>query len=376
MKVIIYGDIGGSGGYVRYCKGLLSSDAIPDDVEVWFISSLPFFEQLAPLDPKVHVIQHPWIISKNRIFRYLWYLWVYPKIVRNIRPDIEFYPLGQLRVYLRKALTISTCHNLLLFDQKELNRIENKEELQYFQSYRKNQIRSFKKSNAIIFLSKHSQEVVCNEIHGIKQSCVIAHGLDPLFRIPSKRSYEFGKRIKLLYVSPFYLYKNQIEVLRAVKLLRDFTGRDIYINLIGGGNSSASSQFKKFATNENYYKFVFVCDYMNYHDLLKEYLSADIFVFASSTETFGITLLEAMGARLPIVCSNSTGLSEILKDAGVYFNPKDPNSIFSSLNELIDNVKLREILGERAYNYSMEYTWERCATETFHYIKNGILSEK
>ncbi len=232
MRLIIYGDIGGSGGYVRYCKGLLGSKMIPNDVEIFFISSLPFYEKLAPLDPGINMITHPWMVSKYRLHRYLWYLWVYPRLVRKIKPDAEFYPSGQLRVYLRKALTIATCHNLLLFDAKELENIKNKTEQRYFQTYRKNQVQSFQKSNAIIFLSNHSQNVVSKEVS--KQSTVIAHGLDPVFLLPGKRSYEFGTQVKLLYISPYYHYKHQIEVVKAVQLLRHATGLDILLNLIGG----------------------------------------------------------------------------------------------------------------------------------------------
>ena len=369
MRLLIYGDIGGSGGYVRYCKGLLGSKIIPNDVEVSFISSLPFYEKLAPLDPEIKVITHPWMISKSRLHRYIWHLWVYPRLVKKIKPDVEFYPSGQLRVYLRKAYTIATCHNLLLFDKKELALIENENEQVYFQRYRKNQVHSFEKSNAVIFLSKHSQNVVSSEVHGIKQSTVIAHGLDPVFLKAKKRSYDLNNKIKLLYVSPFYHYKHQLEVVKAVQLLRTAAGMDICISLIGGGNSSAALELNNYVIKENIQSFVFVKDNMNYEDLSGEYSAADIFIFASSCETFGITILEAMGARLPIACSNRTGLSEILKDAGLYFNPEDPKSIADTVQKLILDVNLRETLGEKAYHYALEYTWKRCASETFNYIK-------
>lgn len=369
MRLIIYGDIGGSGGYIRYCKGLLVSKTIPSDVEVWFISSLALYEKLGPLDPEIQVITHPWIISKSRLKRYLWYLWVYPCIVRKIKPDVEFYPSGQLRVYLRKALTIATCHNLLLFDAKELERIENKTEQQYFQRYRKNQARSFQRSNAIIFLSNHSQKVVSNEVQGIKQSTVIAHGLDPVFLLPHKRSYEFGKRINLLYVSPVYHYKHQTEVVKAVKKVRELSGLDIHVRFIGGGNSSAAVELNRLLQSENAESYVTLVGSVKYESLLEEYKIADIFIFASSCETFGITLLEAMGARLPIACADRTGLPEILKDAGVYFDPDKPDSIAEALQKLIKNPSLRQTLGERAYHYALNYTWEICARKTMAFLK-------
>jgi glycosyltransferase involved in cell wall biosynthesis len=376
MRLIIYGDIGGSGGYVRYCKGLLGSKAIPDDVKVWFISSLPFYEKLAPLDAEIKVITHPWMISKSRLHRYLWYLWVYPRLVGKIKPDVEFYPSGQLRVHLRKAFTITTCHNLLLFDKKELARIKNKDEQCYFQLYRKNQVHSFQKSKAVIFLSKYSQNVVNNEVPVIKHSAVIAHGLDPVFLKAKKRSYNLGNKIKLLYISPFYHYKHQVEVVKAVQLLRDCTGLDIGISLIGGGDSSAALELNNYVINENIQPFVFVKGNMNYENLSGEYSAADIFIFASSCETFGITILEAMGARLPIACSDRTGLSEILKDASLYFNPEDPKSIADTVQKLILDINLRETLGEKAYNYALDYTWKRCASETFNYIKQLKNNEK
>ena len=92
MRILIYGDIGGSGGYQRYCKGLLSSKSIPKDLDVWFISSEQFYDILRPIDSEIHVITHQWINSSHRFFRYLWHLWVYPRIVNKIKRDVEFYP--------------------------------------------------------------------------------------------------------------------------------------------------------------------------------------------------------------------------------------------------------------------------------------------
>lgn len=372
MRLLIYGDIGGSGGYIRYCKGLLSSKAIPKDIEVYLIISKPFYEKLLPLDSEINVITHPWMTSKYRLYRYLWYLWVYPRLVKKIKPDIEFYPSGQLRVYLRKALTVSTCHNLLLFDAKELELIENKEERAFFESYRKNQTRSLIKSNSVIFLSDHSEKVVTDVVKSIKNSTVISHGLDPVFLQHNKRSYEIGDKVKLLYVSPIYVYKHQIEVIKAVKILKKTMGINLQLNLIGGGNPETQKQVQDLIKSENLSDSVNLYGHMEYELLMKEYKSADIFVFASSCETFGITILEAMGARLPIACSNRTGLSEILKDAGVYFNPDDPKSIAETLNKLIFDVELRRILGESAYEYVLPYTWKRCAYETMNYLNNYL----
>jgi glycosyltransferase involved in cell wall biosynthesis len=369
MRLLIYGDIGGSGGYIRYCKGLLSSKSIPKDIETWFVCSKEFYEKLRPLVSEIQIITHPWINSKFKILRYLWHLWVYPNIVRKINPDVEFYPSGQIRVFLRKAITIATCHNLLLFDEKELERIVEKKEKNFFEIYKNNQVKSFQKSNAIIFLSNHSKRVVVSKVKSLPQSTVIAHGLDSVFLQSKKREYDFGSKINFLYVSPFYHYKHQFEVIKAIQLLRNSTGLNICIKLIGGGNSSYASQLRDYVINENLSEFVFLIENVNHDELVNEYKSADIFVFASSCETFGITILEAMGYRLPIACSDRTGLSDILKDAGVYFDPENPKNIAEAFEKLVTNIKLRGDIGEKAYEYASYYTWTRCATETIKYIK-------
>ncbi len=370
MRLMVYGDVGGSEGYVRYYNFLLGNKLIPDDVEVWFVCSPSFQKRLGPLDPGVHIITHPWMASLKRFYRVLWYFWGLPRYIRKIKPDVEFYAAGHLRVHLRKAITVTACHNLLYFDEQEFKRIENKPEKYDFHRYRRHHIHSLEKSNGVIFLSEHSRKVICKAAPGIKNSTIIAHGLDPALLLPEKRSYELGKQINILYVSPVFDYKHHMEVVKAIKILREASGLDIRLDLAGRGDQTAFMQLKEFVQNENADDFVNFADHVEYEDLLEYYKAADIFIFASSCETFGITILEAMGARLPIACSNRTGLADILRDAGVYFDPENPQDIADAVQELIADIKLRETLGEKAHLYASEYTWERCALETFDYIKS------
>ena len=98
--------------------------------------------------------------------------------------------------------------------------------------------------------------------------------------------------------------------------------------------------------------------------------SADIFIFASSCENMPNTLVEAMSSGLPIACSNRGPMPEVLRDGGVYFNPEDPESIFSAIKILIEDKELRNIVAENAFIYSQEFSWERCSNETL-----GLLTE-
>ena len=84
-----------------------------------------------------------------------------------------------------------------------------------------------------------------------------------------------------------------------------------------------------------------------------------------------MTLVEAMRQGFPIACSRETGLPDILRDAGVYFDPTDASSIARALQKLIDSQQTRRRLGEQAHRYSLDFTWEKCAMHTFEFIEKG-----
>ena len=372
MKILVYGDVGGSGGYYNYCKGLFGSNSVPKDMNVSFVCNNKFKKKLGRLDENVQIVTSNWIDSSSIVKRYIWHLWVYPNLVRKLKPDLEFYPSGQLRLFFRKALTLATCHNLLLFDDVELKRIKNKKEKRYFNNSKIKQTNSFKKSNALIFLSEHSKEVVLPKIEENKFNKIIAHGLNKEFITTNQRDYAFGKQVNILYVSPVFHYKNHLSVVKAFQELKLESEFNIHLNFVGGGKSSAADELTEYLKVNNLNDSITLKQYLNSSELVNEFETNDIFLFASSCETFGITLLEAMGAKLPIACSNRTGLPAILKDAGVYFDPFNVLSIKNALYELISNQSKREELGSKGYLYAQEYTWKKCSEETFEFIKTII----
>ncbi len=370
MKLLIYGDIGGSGGYVRYCKGLFASGNVPEDFQAYFISASKFCAQIEPLDGNVRVIHDPTPSCGSRLRRYIWHLFTYPHIVRKIRPEIEFYPSGQLRVFMREARTVATCHNLLLFDAREMARFKDGQERRDFDVYRGRQTDSMLTATGVIFPSEHSRKTVLNALPRIKLHKVVAHGLDSAFLFAEPRSYRLGNPVNLLYVSGIHYYKHHPEVIRAVKIARKACGLDVRLRIVGGGSSRARIELQETLLEENAEAFVELVGEVDRDTLMREYHQADAFIFASTSETFGIALLEAMGTRLPIACSHRSGLPDLLRDGGIYFDPEDIASIAASLCDLLTSEMRRQSLGEIAYQHAQEFTWERCARDTFDFIRH------
>ena len=119
----------------------------------------------------------------------------------------------------------------------------------------------------------------------------------------SKKKNTNNETLRLLYVSTVKKYKHQWNLIDAVGLLRK-DGIPIELHLVGGGDSPALNLMQDaIHRNKSDKNFIFYHGILPNEQTLEWYLKADIFVFPSSCETFGISLLEAMTAGLPIASS-------------------------------------------------------------------------
>jgi glycosyltransferase involved in cell wall biosynthesis len=105
-----------------------------------------------------------------------------------------------------------------------------------------------------------------------------------------------------------------------------------------------------------------------YDQLHTLYANADLKVFASSCENMPIILLEAMSAGLPVACSRRGPMPEMLGDAGVYFDPEDPAEICAAIAQLLRSSQLRARNAAMGFERAQQYSWKRCAAETFGFL--------
>jgi glycosyltransferase involved in cell wall biosynthesis len=94
------------------------------------------------------------------------------------------------------------------------------------------------------------------------------------------------------------------------------------------------------------------------------YNLADIFVFPSLYEGFGLPLLEALSCGAAVAASRTSCIPEILGTAAVYFEPTEIDSICEALLRLIEDGALRAQLKERAPVQAAKFTWEETARQT------------
>ncbi len=105
-----------------------------------------------------------------------------------------------------------------------------------------------------------------------------------------------------------------------------------------------------------------------YSDNVAAYYSAtDIFVMASKGETFGTVTVEAMSFGIPVVGTNSSGTPELLDfgKAGLLFEPDNAEELSIKLQLLLDNVEMREELGEKGKRRFMAFYSKQASIDAF-----------
>jgi glycosyltransferase involved in cell wall biosynthesis len=105
--------------------------------------------------------------------------------------------------------------------------------------------------------------------------------------------------------------------------------------------------------------------YVTPAELANWYARASIFAFPSLDEGFGMPVLEAMAAGVPVVTSNRSALPEVVGDAAIQVDPLDVEALARALKELSENGLRRDELAEKGRARAAQFSWDRAARETW-----------
>lgn len=114
--------------------------------------------------------------------------------------------------------------------------------------------------------------------------------------------------------------------------------------------------------------------YVPDEELVHLYNGALALVFPSLEEGFGLPALEAMACGIPVVVSNTGALPEVVGDAGVYFDPRNPEALATALVRVLDDAALRRDLSQRSLTRAAEFSWKQTAAkllEIFREVGSG-----
>lgn len=196
------------------------------------------------------------------------------------------------------------------------------------------------------------------EKNGLVNLDIWSRGVDTSLFNPSKRDPSFRVRMGaenktvLLYVGRLAAEKDLDVLIKAYRNVSRHVS-DVHLVITGDGPMDARLR-RDFTENVTY------TGYLGGEELAVAYASSDIFVFPSTTETFGNVIVEAMASGLPVVGAYSGGVKDNLIDNynGLACRPRHVEDMAAAVIKLIENDRLRKTLSVQARQHTLKKSWD------------------
>jgi len=320
---------------------------------------------------RVKVVVYPdWI--GNPVVNILWHLIWLPVALAKHGCDCVFMPAGNRRLgWWYGVPSISTVHDL-----SQLH-VEGKYD-PFRMFYIKRVLpRMIKRLDHIAAVSKATRRDL--EIHvGIdpERIDVVYNGADLESYKPQYKK-DAAERVKqqLNVDTPYILYtarlehpgKNHVRLIKAFAQLKKESNVPHQLVLAGSpwyGAEAIYAAVRSFGVEQH------VCfpGFVPNAELPSLYAGADLFVFPSLFEGFGIPLLEAMASATPLCASNVASIPEVVRDAGLLFDPANIDEIQQAMATLLADKKLRARLVKLGLHQAGLFSWDDSARQLLSII--------
>ena len=156
-----------------------------------------------------------------------------------------------------------------------------------------------------------------------------------------------GGSVKFLYVGRVSLEKNLELLVEAFMALID-SGTCVNLIIVGDGPYRAEMESKLTG-----YPVIFT-GFLHGEELCAAYASSDVFVFPSTTDTFGNVVLEAQASGIPVIVSDSGGPKELMKDGttGLIVAAHDSRALIDAMRYFAENLPLIRTMGNEARHFA------------------------
>jgi glycosyltransferase involved in cell wall biosynthesis len=300
--------------------------------------------------------------ARLRAVRYAWEQVLLPFQTRKHHLNL-LHSLGYVQPLKLSCKSVVTIHDLNFYNIKMSP--FRRAVLQYFVS------RSAMSADHIITVSEFSKkqiveflgvppEKVTVTYNAVKEKLSNAVKLEELEeRYNAKQPYIFG----LSSPSP---HKNIANLVRAFALLKQRKDTRNLKLILSGRLPKGSSDLTKALndTSNSVRDDIIFTGYVSDAMLTSLYLYAEVFVFPSLYEGFGIPIIEAFSCGAPVVCSKMAAIPEVAGDAALYFDPYNVEEMADAIGTVLSKTTLREELVNKGKARAKLFTWEKVAEQT------------
>lgn len=311
----------------------------------------------------------------SRFLHTLWNLFSYPKI-NTLMDDIDifhspiFYKLPPSDVPI-----VVTIHDLAPINLKDGFTTQP----QYVNNYLKSLKKLEEKAKGIISVSEYTLKDLKKNISlkDIKHK-IIPNGIAEKF-IPVrdqilikvvKKKYDIEKDY-FLYIGGASRNKNLEILIEAYSKLPSIIKKK-YDMVIAGAKDKLFENLiivlKKSPVKNN----IKLIGYVSETDLPVLYSGAELFIFPSIYEGFGMAPLEAMACGTPVLSSYETALNEVLNDAALRIDPFDSEDIKENISLILEDNEIKQKKISMGLQQAKKYSWDKTAKMTLDFYKEII----
>jgi glycosyltransferase involved in cell wall biosynthesis len=347
---------GGVGGTEIYLRRLLAALASIDRENEWFVfANLETGADLVPRQSNFHWTPQA-VRARFRPARILWEQTVLPMEAARYRLDVMFNP-GFTAPLLAPCACVTVFHDL-----------QHKHHPEYFRWFdlpfwRLLLWASVHRSRRLTAVSEATSADLVRVYHlSPDRIRVVLHGVEPeFFALDRTRIEPF-----VLCVSTLHPHKNVDRLIRAyARSKREW--RLVIAGMRGFFAPALDALIAELDLKDS----VQLTGWIPRDELLQLYARAQAFVYPSTFEGFGMPVLEAMAAGIPVACSDIPPLREVADKAALFFDPLNEDAIASALDRIVTDVELRARLADAGPERARTFTWDRAARETLIVLLAG-----
>lgn len=357
-----YGPRTGGGGIGRYVAELVSNLQTQDTKNeyVLFLKKENFHEcQITNPRFSKRLVDVPWYTFQEQ--RRM------PGYVRRARVDVMHYPHWNIPIFSRVPFVV-TIHDLILLEDRQSARSSTRGALVHgfkFAGFRTALESAIHRSKHILTVSEYTKKRILKHF-GVNEAkiTVVPNGVIPKRETRSVSLTALGVyEPYLLYVGNAYPHKNLEMMLHA---FAQFHESHPNVQMVIAGRRDVFSrrlekEISEIKLQPGAVRFI---DLPTDEEIAALYQHANLFIFPSRIEGFGIPPLEAMSYGTPVAAASSSSLPEVLKDGANYFAPDDIEALTDLMRTSVVAPERFAKTVERGKDIASSYTWKKTAKQT------------
>jgi len=310
--------------------------------------------------------------STESLRRFATFFYPIVKTVNLSDCDIIICPSQDALSYQTTKKVLSTIHDLMHKYESSFDEYKNGE----YDRREKHYSMMCKYARGILVDSKIGKSQVLESYSIDQEKVLILPFVPPLYLLQTqtvdvKLKYSLPDDY-LFYPAQFWEHKNHLNLLGALKILKD---KNIFINLVLVG--SKKNNYEKVVAETNTLGLidsVFFLGYVNNNDMASLYRKSLATIFVSHSGPTNIPPVEALTLGSPLICSNVYAMPTQVGNAALFVDPKNKNDMAEKIRAIVESPDLSASLVEKGYIKIKEYSQTDFSGKLLKYIRSTLIS--